>query len=344
MLWLRTMATSGIDHAWGVAADAAGNLSVVGSTSGSLFGTSAGGFDAFVTRYDASGNQLWARQFGTAMFDEANAVATDEAGNAYLAGISSGSLAGPSGGGRDGFVSKFNNSGDVIWSRQFGGEGDQEPRSVAVDHLGNVIVSGGLYFSFLRKYDANGALLWSKFISSISQIASTSVAVDSAGNTYMTGITLDSIAAPHAGGRDAFVFKYDPSGNLIWSRQLGTPYDDFSNSIAVDTNDNAYISGYTQGTLGSTAEGQFADPFLAKYDSSGNYLWGYQLNGTGSESSNAVAINAMGEVFLGGSGGTFNQSALLVKFAVPESSAIRHVSMIGAVCACFGRIRRRTAV
>ena len=78
---------------------------------------------------------------------------------------------------------------------------------------------------------------------------------------------------------DAFLAKYDPTGGLLWAEQLGTSTADYSCSVTVDGAGNAFISGYTGGSLGGPSAGGL-DAFLAKYDPAGNRLWSDQATQT----------------------------------------------------------------
>ncbi|MGJ5672750.1 MAG: SBBP repeat-containing protein [Nostochopsis sp.] len=53
----------------------------------------------------------------------------------------------------------------------------------------------------------------------------------------------------HKGGADAWVMKLDSQGKEVWKRQLGSSEHDVSNAVAVDTQGNVYITGYTLGQL-----------------------------------------------------------------------------------------------
>src|SRR5262245_12525426 len=65
--WVSQFGTSGHDIAWGVARDGTGNVYVAGHTEGALPGqNTAGGIDAFLRKSDATGAEIWTRQFGTA--------------------------------------------------------------------------------------------------------------------------------------------------------------------------------------------------------------------------------------------------------------------------------------
>ena len=218
--WTRQLGTSSCDGSYGVAADAGGNVFISGYTDGSLGGPSAGGWDAFVSKYDASGSLLWTRQLGTPSNDLIYGVAADPLGNVFISGETGGSLGGPSAGNQDAFVSKYNSSGSLLWTRQL------------------------------------GTSLWE---------VSYGVAADPFGNAFISGHTQGALGGPNAGGADAFVSKYDSSGSLLWTRQFGTSSNDYSygGTVAADPFGNVFISGETYGSLGGPNAGG-EDAFLVK--------------------------------------------------------------------------------
>lgn len=143
LIWTSEFGTAGLDLAYGVGLDAAGNAYVTGSAAGALPGqTSVGGQDAFVLAYNPSGIVLWTRQFGTAADDAAAGITVDANGNSYVAGNTAGTLAGQtSAGGVDAFVRAFDSAGSDVWTRQFGGSDADVAVDVAVAG-GNVYVAG----------------------------------------------------------------------------------------------------------------------------------------------------------------------------------------------------------
>ena len=219
------MGTNKSDYANGVAIDSSNNVYITGYTYGSLDtnATNAGEVDAFLAKYDSSGNKQWTRQLGTNTSDYANGVAIDSNNNVYITGYTSGSLdTNATAGGVDAFLVKYDSSGNKQWTRQLG----------------------------TNKSDyANG------------------VAIDSSNNVYITGYTYGSLDtnATNAGEVDAFLAKYDSSGNKQWTRQLGTNTSDYANGVAIDSNNNVYITGYTSGSLDTNATAGGVDAFLVKY-------------------------------------------------------------------------------
>jgi hypothetical protein len=308
--WTRQLGTVGSDQSRGVSADSLGNVFISGQTTGSLSGSNAGLEDSFVSKYDAAGNLLWTQQFGTSNSDIAYGVVADGVGNAYVTGFTYGSLGGPSTGGADAYVRKYDTSGNLLWTRQLGTSSVDSSVGVSADGLGNVYISGNTEGSlggpnaggrdaFVTKYDAAGVLKWTRQLGTSADDLSFGVSADHLGNVFISGYTDGSLGGPKAGGADAFVSKYDSAGALVWSRQLGTSNYDVSYGASADNLGNVYITGYTAGSLDRPNAG-VDDAFLSKYDGGGNLLWTRQLGTTILDDSNGVAADSHGNVYISG--------------------------------------------
>ena len=138
ILWSRELGTSSSDTSSGVAIDGLGSVYIVGTTQGDLGGPNAGPDDVFVGKYDASGDHIWTRQLGKNGLDQGYGVSADKLGNVYIAGATSGNLAGTTGGDFDAFVSKYDTAGNLLWSRQV--SMSESGNAVSYDGLGNVYV------------------------------------------------------------------------------------------------------------------------------------------------------------------------------------------------------------
>ncbi len=196
------------------------------------------------------------------------------------------------------------------WTRQLGTAKDDVSNGVSADGLGNVYISGstsgsltgvsaGNVDAFVSKYNGAGALQWTRQIGTLSLDRSSGVSADGLGNVYITGDTLGSLAGTNVGDWDTFVSKYDETGSLQWTRQLGTARFDMSNSVSADGLGNVFISGYTQGSLaGSNAGG--VDAFVSKYDAAGFLQWTRQLGTSSNDRSLGVAADSLGNIFISG--------------------------------------------
>ncbi|MBX3139948.1 MAG: SBBP repeat-containing protein [Trueperaceae bacterium] len=330
VLWTRQFGTSANEGAYGVAADAAGNVLVAGTTDGALAGANAGGEDAFVRKYGPDGGVLWTRQFGTADADAARAVTLDAAGNVLVAGYTFGSLTDDAGGLVDAFVRKYDPNGDIVWTRQFGGVDRYYANGVAADAAGNVIVVGytepsntdvSTANAFIRKYDQNGDFVSFIELDTGADEKGLGVAVEAAGSVLVVGITEGALASDNAGGLDAFVSKYTAGGDEVWTRQFGTNSDDYALAAAVDAAGNVLVAGYTFGNLAGDADGA-VHAFVRKYGPDGMVAWTRQpAAGTFSAAAGVAVDSARNVLFSGFSdatledGGSASGSALVGKLA-----------------------------
>ena len=139
-----------------VAFDGVGSALLTGYYSATLdFGgeslMSAGGYDLFVAKFDASQNHTFSKRFGDGSDQYGVSVAADILGNLVLTGYFEGAVDfgnGPiaSAGSSDILLARLDASGNPLWSRRFGEAAtDQNGRSVAVDKLGNTLLAGRFY-------------------------------------------------------------------------------------------------------------------------------------------------------------------------------------------------------
>lgn len=170
-LWSKTIDSGSAEQARGIAVHASG-VYVVGSTNGVLATPAAGGTDIFVRKYDANGNVVWTKQFGSNTTDQGNAVAVDATG-VYVAGDTTGTFTGQSkaGGLWDEFAAKFDLDGNQKWIHQFGTNREDAAYGVAVDPTGAYFVGlsdaaalpgqtalGG-NDSWVRRFDPDGNVI-----------------------------------------------------------------------------------------------------------------------------------------------------------------------------------------
>ena len=288
-LWTRQFGGGGADVAATVAVDDAGNVYVGGTTTSAL-AEQAKSFDAFVRRYDAAGNEVWTRQFGTAGGDNARDVTIDESNHLLVAGSTEGALPDQtSGKGYDAFVASFDTGGRTLWIRQFGSAGDDFGVAVASDAIGNVFVAGsageGLSgptstsgrTAFLRQYDPTGAALWTQQFEAGAADDAWDVAAAGDGNAYLVGATERAMPGQRAVGRvDAFIRQYGSDGREVWTHQYGTPDDDYALAVAVHPARGLVVAGSTRGAFDDRSRGnldayalRLADPVHSGRASSG---------------------------------------------------------------------------
>jgi len=338
--WVRQFGTAALDQAWSVAADASG-VYVAGSTRGAFPGQAgAGALDAFVRKYDAGGNELWTRQFGTSSTDQAVGIAIGPSG-VYVAGSTGGVLPGQSGSGdQDVFVRKYDAAGSVLWTRQFGTASSDQAGGIAAGASG-VYVTGavlgnlpgqtgaGWQDAFVRGYDASGTELWTRQFGSPSVDLGRAVALDSTG-VYVSGATLAALPGQTSAGlADVFLRKYDAGGTELWTRQFGSA--SFEDGLAASAGPGGVlVAGYTMGALPGQAPSGLADAFDRSNDAGGAELWTRQFGVSATDSAWAVSAGPSGAYVAGftfgvlpGQTGAGFQDTFLARLGDPAPTAIQ---------------------
>ncbi len=264
------------------------------------------GLEAFLVKLDAAGAVLWTRTLGGPdSMTTGVAVARDVAGDAYLAGAAA-SVA--SGAWADCFVVKYDPTGGIVWSRRIDSGAEDVGGYVGVDGLDGVYVAGSTRGSldgnpnqggsdaFLVKYDRAGNQSWVRQLGAsggpVPDDMVSGLAVDAAGNVYLIGSTWGSIggtAVPPT--RDAFLAKYDASGEMRWARLLGTAS---AGGVAVDSAGAVYVTG---GLYGQPPDE--SDVFVAKFDSTGGRLWLRTIDSGGLDYAGDLAADANGVHLVG---------------------------------------------
>jgi len=254
--WLRRYNGSGNlnDYAYRLAVDGSDNVYVTGRSYGS--GTD---YDYATIKYYANGDTAWVRRYNGPgnVEDRALAITVDGSGNVYVTGYSYGS-----GTANDYATIKYYGDGDTAWVRRYNYPADSsdEASAIAVDHSGNVYVTGssrdsGTDYDYATiKYYPNGDTAWVRRYNGPgngSDVVS-GVAVDSSDNVYVTGVSTGS-----GTDWDYATIKYYADGDTAWVRRYNGPgnIEDWAQAITVDGSGNVYVTG---GSWGSGTADDFA--------------------------------------------------------------------------------------
>ena len=250
---------------------------------------------------------VWVRQFGTNRRDEGLAIAKGPTG-VYVTGNTIGTFPGETSAGAndtDVFVRRFDESGNAIWTRQFGSTTVvvDTGTGVATDQTGVYVVgrvtgalagqtSAGNTDAFIRKYDPDGNVLWTRQFGTNTADEALGVATDGTA-VYVVGNTQGNIitGATAPLNADGFIRRYDPDGTVVWTRQITTVDVEEANGVATDAT-GIYVVGTTNGNLAGAVGGR--DGTLRKYDIAGNTLWTRQFGTNSTDDAYTVAAGALG--------------------------------------------------
>ncbi|MCA9211947.1 MAG: hypothetical protein KDB27_02685, partial [Planctomycetales bacterium] len=300
-LWSQSIGSS--TEVFAVVVDDTG-IYISGETNGALPGqTSAGGFDAFVRKYDFDGIELWTRQFGTTRFDRITGMAAHSSG-LYVGGFTVGALPGQtSAGDGDSFVRKYDANGTEVWTDQFGGVGDEQANGLSVSDSGVYVagliksgaalpgqVSAGSDDAYVRKYGLDGTHQWTRQFGSSFADNAWGVAADATA-VYVAGTTSGSLPGlATLGDTDAFIRKYDASGSVVWTSQFGTASFDAVLAMSLDSS-GVYVGGLTSGAFPGESNAGGYDAFVQKVDVLGNPLWSSQFGSAAEDRIQGIVVD-----------------------------------------------------
>ncbi|MHA1480009.1 MAG: DUF7948 domain-containing protein [Candidatus Thorarchaeota archaeon] len=250
------------DRGYSIVLDSSNNVYVTGHTFSSGFPTTLGandtsynvGGDVFILKLSADGSTLLYSTFvGGTSFDYGKSIALDSSNNVYVTGYTESSTGFPT-----------------------------TPGANDTTHNGGSDV-------FILKLSADGStLLYSTFVGGSGSDYGDSISLDSSNNAYVTGhtgssnfpTTLGANDTSYDGGYDGFILKLSADGStLLYSTFVGGSGYDSGYSIAIDTSNNAYVTGYTSSDTFPTTSGAYNvtrsgsyDVFILKLSADGSTL------------------------------------------------------------------------
>ena len=266
-VFLKALGGSNYEETWGLIKTQDGGYVMTGYTLS--FGTMTM-HDVILTKIDSSGNLLWTKTLGgNGPYDVGKSVIQATDGGFVIVGATdSFSL-----GSVDVLIAKFDSSGNYLWTKTFGGSGNDQGSSIVQTEDGGYMVTGftksysasGDSDMFLAKCDGSGNLIWMKTLGGTKEDSSTRIIRTKDGAYMILGIT-NSFST--GGDSDVFLAKCDVSGNLLWMKTFGGTNEDRASAI-LQTQDEGYVvAGWTKSfNLGNQ------EIFIAKLDSSGDFLW-----------------------------------------------------------------------
>ncbi len=247
----------------------------------------AGDEDIFTARLSPDGQVLWLERYNgpDSNDDYGVGIALDNAGNCVVTGSSYSPATH-----NDIVTIKYSSAGELLWISRynFPFNSDESPAGLAIDHGGNVYVTGSSihpsssYDIATLKYNANGNLQWVRFYDGLGSGADfgKAIAIDSTDSVYVAGKSYGA-----ATGTDAVLLKYSPTGVLTWIARYtgGSGEDEEATALAVDHYGNPVVAG-----IAFHASSSF-DYLTLKYDPRGNLQWKHEYDGPAHGNDYAIA-------------------------------------------------------
>jgi hypothetical protein len=328
ILWKKNFGGNRIDEFLGVTA-VPGGVVAVGRSLYESFGTGdwadtegKGGFDAIIVKFDDDGNVIWKKNFGgdsLNIFVSVTSVSdgTVAVGSSHEYSFGTGDWADTEGKGAfDAIIVKFDNDGNIVWKKSFGGNDTDEFFSVTAVSGGIVAAGNSCEYSFgtgdwadtegkgdtdaiIIKFDNDGNIVWKKNFGGIgedvfSSLTSVPGGIVAAGRSAWLG-TGDWEGVDGQGIFNATVVKFDNDGSAVWKKCFGGAgfaFDWFRSVVTVPGGvvaagvSSSFGTGDWEGVDGNGLH----DAIIVRYDNDGNIVWKKNFGGAAPDSFQCAAV------------------------------------------------------
>ena len=266
----------------------AGNLYIVGAEASDAPG---GGSDIFVMKVNAATSVVqWKKQYGGAGIEVGKDIVTDGT-HLYVTGYEDSDTA--AGGDLDILVMKLDMSGNIVWSKQYGGVGADNGRAIDVDPAtGEIYVTGDeasdpvtpLDDIFVMKLDPDGNMLWGTQFGGTETDTGQDIKYDD-GFVYVSANEYSTSGGIH---NDILLMRLDANtGAIDWFYSYGGTGYEGANSLIVEA-PYIYVAGSSSSDT-SIEDGGSEDICVMKLNNDGTIVWHNQYGGTGSDKANDIA-------------------------------------------------------
>ncbi len=306
LTWTKTYGGSSTELAQSIVQTADGGYVVSGFTKSDDFDVSEnnGQKDHWILKLTSSGDIQWKKSYGFTGQDESFSIIQTQDGGFFTCGYLDVTASGGLGnddasknsnhGIGDYWGLKLDANGDFEWRRYFGGSNNDKATSVLETSNGDFILTGsaesddfdvtnsnGSYDIWVIRISNTGELLWESAFGGSQIEDSFKVIATNDGNYFVIGTTIssDGNISNHFGGKDIWLLKISPEGNLIWEKSYGGNQLDSASSIIALQDGNYMISGHTRSDDVFEIKGQ-NDVLLIKINNDGSVLNSYTYGGS----------------------------------------------------------------
>jgi hypothetical protein len=284
-------------------------------------GVNRGQADAWVVKLNANGDKVWSKNFGGTGWDNPNSIVAIPGGGYALAGYTetnNNGDVGPIKGLYDVWLFKMDESGNLLWSKTFGGSGYDQAYSVVSAEGGGFVVAStttsnnsgdvgtryGSVDAWVLKLDATGNILWNKLFGG-SKADELVQIVPTPDNGFILAGNTDSYNSGDVGETvdyDGWVLKIDAAGNKKWSKTYGGNDGDHFFAVAVTPEGDVLATGLSYSTdMGVKGENKgYSDLWVVRLNSIGTMLWSKTLGGDYIEGGDAILYSGNGEFMVAG--------------------------------------------
>ena len=365
--WEKSFGGSNYESARDVVQTADGGYLVAGETNSSDGGVVpgfGGTKDIWILKLNATGTLLWQKRYGGSGLDIANHIHLMTDGTFLLTASSSsndGNITGNhgTGGYTDGVLMKLDASGNLLWSKCFGGSKNEELLDIEIIN-GKTYLAGYAnstdgdippqqknYDVWLLALDANGNKIFSKVYGGSQNDVAYSMTKGNDGSLTLAGYTTstDGDISGARGRQDYWIININPgTGKLNWQKVMGGTDADYANSVITDAD-----GGYIVGGISYSDNGDITNPlgegdyWVVKLSANGKEVWKQNIGGGGNDNLRSVIYQpALKEYFLCGDSdsddGDFNGGQGETDFGIIKLKQLDTLLLDSTVCSLTGFI------
>mgnify|MGYP000874951140 CR=1 FL=1 len=248
-------------------------------------------WDGWVLQTDDAFNIEWEKSFGGKDNDSIREIIEAKDGGYIFCGYTQSSNLENHHGGKDFWIVRLDESGNILWEKVYGGSGFDMAYSIAQTSDYGFIVAGYTFSSngdlkgkthrgngdwWIIKLNRYGDIEWHETYGGAGWEEPRKVAVTSDKGYIITGVTgsNDGHLTGNRGGWDVWLLKLNRSGKIEWSKTFGGSNHDKAFSLIIDRRGNFFIAGYTtssDGDVSRLAGGM--DAWVLRVSSSGTLMW-----------------------------------------------------------------------
>ena len=276
----------------------------------------------FVTLVFAQPSIVWQKCLGGSYGDRACSIQQTSDGGFIVAGHSGSNDGDVSGnhGYSDYWIVKSNSTGSIVWQKCLGGSRGDYASSVQQTSDGGFIVAGWTWSNdgdvsgnhggsdyWVVKLNSSGRIVWQKCLGGSDDDGASSIQQTSDGGFIVAGVTEsnDGDVSGNHGGKDCWVVKLNPSGDIVWQKCLGGSDDDGASSIQQTSDGGFIVAGCTWSNDGDVSGNHGGPDFwVVKLNSSGDIIWQKCLGGSDDDGASSIQQTSDGGFIVTGSTGS----------------------------------------
>ena len=330
LIWKKTYGGSADDFALKVISAEDNGYFILGTTASNDGDVSSnhGATDLWLLKVNEDGDMIWQKTYGGTSYETGGSITASSDGNFIIAGGSQSTDGDLTSAGNHGFQDlwtlKIDPDGEVLWSKCYGGSGEDYGASIIPDSDGGCIVAGGSSSSngdainnhglvdvFVLKLNSTGVIQWKKMFGNIGRDYNNDMVATGDGGAVLINTSNSPIPSTH-GDYEIWGIRINSSGAILWSKCFGGSDIETGYGVSKTNTGNFLFTGISNSTNGNVIGNTNQNGWLFCVDSGGELLWQKPYGSLESDRFDKAIEIAAGEYVIVGSTSAFQYGDLWI--------------------------------